>query len=1072
MATTINHLYQTNILSAAGSAEVLGRGSNTYTTEWSRPDVESKIGTWNKYTNFPTAVRTGNFVWVLYEIHGSTNRTVWILADVVADYDKQLGNNIVYPEIPDYVKYQFDFTSLDAAAYKASDDSIDTNTYDISIDGTPRYAFTVTGHKTSSNKANNGNTQSHFLTDGGNRLYKEIVYNGSNGGGFVTTDTAHVPQLRGHGSRQILLQDDNTAFNPTGSADYINNLWPPFATKAQFETLYGTEAAWIYGTTSTTYHMLFAQAATGTRNIVYSGDDPTISYPFAALPTFTSNTKFKDVPGDTTGDGIDNTPSFEAALAGYAVASVTKCDGFPEDLIPGLDMEAINKKLNEAKAGIESAIASTGLLDLEKKLEGLKADIIDKFPKATEVLNFIEALADLDLNNLAKDAIDKLKEEWKFIDNIDKFVDGIIDDIANFDICSTIGLKGKTADDGSLVNKPESPSIPDKPIEEPTQSSYVPEQAKETAQTIPAAAAGITQRDLEDAKKEYEDKWKQLSEDSQFSWGKPLEGYGGENPSLRPGSAIRGITDIEGVEGVAQSDQGNVSPIPTQDGIPLPPAGPTVTDIVGPVNLPPYVQGVTDERFLPPVVIPLPTAPEDSIEVENIPGTNLPKDITKDAESAIEELLLENQSVFKSGAEWEKRLREIQASKDYQTYQRLRNDKENPIRDILMKDLKGRHDKLLKDLSEVMIPVYNYRYFKSRLNFFKTKLWDSILVDGRRGEYFPTTDYEIADKWDLGEFDVVDVGSPLGFEGVLDGLPVAVMTQENYDELAKVDGEFVAALKKYFFTDEGVRLQQKIMAGQNPPFDEDIQNKLLDAIAPEDSEGDPVNDNVAPVREYNPSSKKQNSDELPQGGPGDGTGMLPAAEDVDVSLSSSTTTTSTSNETSSTSTASAAPSAGGNRVVLKNQFAKRNGQVQPRLLNILQKSAEELDYTVEIFSGGQVPIAKGGVNGVNRVGTSKRHDNGYAVDIYTYNKDGRKLRVKANPNSKDTLAVKEWVEVLLKNGITSVGAHSSYMNGDLHLDIAASAGLAPKACWGKGPLGNRRIYAPSWLTSVFDSNVT
>jgi len=141
-------------------------------------------------------------------------------------------------------------------------------------------------------------------------------------------------------------------------------------------------------------------------------------------------------------------------------------------------------------------------------------------------------------------------------------------------------------------------------------------------------------------------------------------------------------------------------------------------------------------------------------------------------------------------------------------------------------------------------------------------------------------------------------------------------------------------------------------------------------------------------------------------------------------------------------------------------------------LNILQKSAEELDYTVEIFSGGQVPVAKGGINGVNRVGTSKRHDNGYAVDIYTYNKDGRKLRVKANPNSKDTLAVKEWVEVLLKNGITSVGAHSSYMNGDLHLDIAASAGLAPKACWGKGPLGNRRIYAPSWLTSVFDSNVT
>ena len=1072
MATTTNQLYQTNILSAAGSAEVLGRGSNDYTTKWSYTTVASELGGWDKYSNFPTAVRTGNFVWVLYEIYGSNHRAVWILADVVPDpsVDRQFGNNIAYPEIPDHVKYQFDFTSLNAAAYKASADVINTSTYDISVDGTPRYAFTVTGHKTTANDGENGNTQSHFSTS---RLYKEIVYNGNSGGGFVTTDTAHVPRLHGHGSAQYLLQgtvsENNASVFDVPGNNFVYNLWPPFATKAQFETLYGTEAAWIHSTASTAHHMLFAQPATQTnRTIVYSGDDPTISYPFAALPTFTSNTKFKDIPGDTNGDGIDNTPSFEAALAGYAVASVIKCDGFPEDLIPGLDMEAINKKLNDAKAGIESAISSTGLLDLEKKLEGLKADIIDKFPKATEVLNFVEALVDLDLNNLAKDAVDKLKEEWKFIDNIDEFVDGIIDDIANFDICSTIGLKGKTAADGSLVNKPASPSIPDKPIEEPTQSSYVPEQSKETAQTAPAAAVGITPKDLEDANKEFGDKWKQLSEDKQFSWGKDLKGYDGENPSFDPAPDVI-ESDIEGVifnpttgpvdiGEVLQSGQYNdsdsVSQIPTQDGIPLPPTlggtppGPTVTDIVGPVTLPPIVDGITDERFLPPAIIPLPPTLGGSPDAlpELKPGKKV-----------------ENQPVFKSGAEWEKRLREIKNTEIYQEYQRLLNEKENVIDNTSTTARK----KLLQDLSEVLIPVYNYRYFKSRLNFFRKKLNDSMLVDGKRGDYFPTTDYEIADKWDLGEFDVAEVGSPLGFEGVLDGVPVAVMTQENYDALAKVDAEFVAALKKYFFTEEGVRLQQKIMAGQNPPFDEDIQNKLLDALSPEDSEGDPANDNIQPIEEYDPSSKKQNSDELPQGGPGNPPGMLPAIEDVDVSLSSSTTTTST-----PTSSSSAAPSAGGNRVTLKNQFAKRNGSVQPRLLSILEKSAEELDYTVEIFSGGQVPVSKGGRSGVNRVGTSKRHDDGYAVDIYTYNKQGRKLRVQANANHRDTLAVKEWVKVLLKNGITSVGADSDYMNGDLHLDIAASAGLAPKACWGKGPLGNRRIYAPSWLTSTFDSNVT
>ena len=72
MATTINHPYQTNILSATGSAEVLGRGSNTYTDTWSHSSVLTHLGdqntsagkAWDNFSNFPTAVRTGNFVWV------------------------------------------------------------------------------------------------------------------------------------------------------------------------------------------------------------------------------------------------------------------------------------------------------------------------------------------------------------------------------------------------------------------------------------------------------------------------------------------------------------------------------------------------------------------------------------------------------------------------------------------------------------------------------------------------------------------------------------------------------------------------------------------------------------------------------------------------------------------------------------------------------------------------------------------------------------------------------------------------------------------------------------------------
>lgn len=408
MATTINHPYQTNVLSAAGSAEVLGRGSNSYTDTWSHSSVLSHLGdqntsagkAWDKFSNFPTAVRTGNFVWVLHQIYSSGNFANWILIDVVPDpsVDRQFGNNIAYPEIPDHVKYQFEFTSLNAAAYKASDTTIDSS-YDTSIDTVPRYAFTVTDHITghaNSHTINGttldlGYTQSFF--DSSSYLYKEIVYNGSNGGGFATTDLARVPLLRGWGSAQNLLEDNGSVYNVPGN-NYVYNLWAPFATKAQFETLYGTEAAWIHSTANNDHDMMFAQPAQQTgNNIVYSGDNPTLYYPFA-LPTFASNTLFKEIPGDTTGDGIDNTPSLEDALEVYAVATAlvpgldpTKCAGFPGDLIPGLDMSAINEKLNGVKAGIETAIASTGLLDLEKKLEGFKASIEDKFPKAVEVLN-------------------------------------------------------------------------------------------------------------------------------------------------------------------------------------------------------------------------------------------------------------------------------------------------------------------------------------------------------------------------------------------------------------------------------------------------------------------------------------------------------------------------------------------------------------------------------------------------------------------------------------------------------------------------------------------------------------
>ena len=137
-------------------------------------------------------------------------------------------------------------------------------------------------------------------------------------------------------------------------------------------------------------------------------------------------------------------------------------------------------------------------------------------------------------------------------------------------------------------------------------------------------------------------------------------------------------------------------------------------------------------------------------------------------------------------------------------------------------------------------------------------------------------------------------------------------------------------------------------------------------------------------------------------------------------------------------------------------------------MNILKASAKEKKYTIEIFSGGQIPKSEGGINGVNRWGNTVRHDNGYAADIRIYNEKGRRLSA-ASTFYRDILDLKEFVRILLNNGITSVGADSDYMNGNIHVDIANEAFNVPKACWGQGPKGSKRIYAPQWLTSTFDS---
>ena len=137
----------------------------------------------------------------------------------------------------------------------------------------------------------------------------------------------------------------------------------------------------------------------------------------------------------------------------------------------------------------------------------------------------------------------------------------------------------------------------------------------------------------------------------------------------------------------------------------------------------------------------------------------------------------------------------------------------------------------------------------------------------------------------------------------------------------------------------------------------------------------------------------------------------------------------------------------------------RNQNIQPKLAKILENASIKSGYKIVVFSGGQVSKADGGVDGRTRTG-SNRHDNGYAADIRVID-NGTRLSAE---NSATFDRLSKFVKLLKSEGIESVGAGPGYMNGNLHVDIAASVGQGPSTTWGAG---GRSANTPSWLKSAF-----
>lgn len=158
----------------------------------------------------------------------------------------------------------------------------------------------------------------------------------------------------------------------------------------------------------------------------------------------------------------------------------------------------------------------------------------------------------------------------------------------------------------------------------------------------------------------------------------------------------------------------------------------------------------------------------------------------------------------------------------------------------------------------------------------------------------------------------------------------------------------------------------------------------------------------------------------------------------------------------------------------------RNKPIQNQLLQILNTAANAAGVEVRIFSAGQDIQGQG----TRRTG-SKRHDAGYAADVWLYPRqfeDGSVLdsEILSQNNADELAVIVKFIEECKKAGATAVGAGLPYMtcraNGGngIHVDIADDNSVGPndrgyKAPYWGGPKHNDRwssVNAPQWLIDV------
>ena len=464
-----------------GPVKVLGTGTNGWTEKWDTQTSEHLKNNWPRWKDFPTAVQVGDLIWVLKDtpyIGNSTFNTYyvarWTLAGIVV---RNGGKNVAYPGVTNNT--DVGGTSLYQTGQVTS-----------ALLPNPTAYLNVTATTTTLTSSTEA---AQMLPASGYQVQKVFPQ-------FTGSDVTHYFTVGGRTSN---------------SSDYVNgmgkrartiegnirvaSIFPPIRYKWQFEELYGKESDWVGSFVGDEIW----------KDTYPSGT--TDKYPYVFEEP--SESLFRDVPGDTTGDGVDDSAIAVAALAAAAIAlpslDVSKCK-------LDINTKALDDSFSSLKDSLLGAVDTSGLSALASKASELKDSLLSNLPELPEFPDFASQFASLDFNNPVDVAA--LKDKWG---NIVSGIDGMLDkakfDPTNLDICSVKDIKAEVQEDGSYtqVVVPPPVEVPREKPKEIEKTTVKVEEAIEKPQSTSETKFSVNPKLAKAGKAQYFFSWRKLGQDSE-----------------------------------------------------------------------------------------------------------------------------------------------------------------------------------------------------------------------------------------------------------------------------------------------------------------------------------------------------------------------------------------------------------------------------------------------------------------------------------------------------------------------------------------------------------------------------